>query len=285
MINNVFKQTIMQNPTFVFVDGSYYSFHRYYALMNWWKISFPEEPLENPITNAKFVDKFRNTFVNNLKTMPKKLKINKNINPIIILGKDCKRKDIWRNELCISSEIFKGEYKGNRKNEGFMGLPLFKLVQEENLFIKGGIMATLSHPKLEADDCIAISVKYVLEKYPTSKIYIITSDKDYLQLAEERIEIYNLSYKKITDLKSCSGDSKRDLFYKIILGDPSDNIKPIFKSCGPKTALKYYEDQEYFEECLKKENAYEAYNLNKKLVDFNEIPTNLVNEFIQMCIE
>ena len=71
---------------------------------------------------------------------------------------------------------------------------LFKLVQEENLFIKGGIMATLSHPKLEADDCIAISVKYVLEKYPTSKIYIITSDKDYLQLAEERIEIYRTSF-------------------------------------------------------------------------------------------
>jgi 5'-3' exonuclease len=282
--NNVFEQSIM-NPTFIFVDGSYYSFHRYYALTKWWKIAFPDEPLTDPINNATFVNKFRNTFVKNLKEMPRRLKINKKTTPIMILGKDCKRRDIWRNELCSTSEVFNGEYKGNRKTEGFMGLPLFKLVQDEDLFVKGGIMATLKHTKLEADDCIAISVKYVLEKYPTCKIYIMTSDKDYLQLAEERVEIYNLSYKKITDLKSCSKNAKYDLFYKIIMGDPSDNIKPIFKNCGPKTTLKYFENPEYFEECLKKENAHESYLLNKKLVDFNEIPTNLVNEFIQMCIK
>ena len=68
-----------------------------------------------------------------------------------------------------------------------MGGPLFKMAYEEKLFEEGGIKAILQHPKLEADDCIAISVKYVLEKYPKCKIYIITSDKDYLQLAEEKI--------------------------------------------------------------------------------------------------
>jgi 5'-3' exonuclease len=137
---------------------------------------------------------------------------------------------------------------------------------------------------LEADDCIAISVKYILEKYPQSKIYIITSDKDYLQLAEERVELYNLAYKKLTDQKSSSGDPKRDLFCKIVMGDPSDNIKSVLQKCGPKTALKCYENPEYFEERLKKENAYELYNLNKKLVDFNEIPTDLVDEFINTSI-
>jgi 5'-3' exonuclease len=138
---------------------------------------------------------------------------------------------------------------------------------------------------LEADDCIAISVKYILEKYPQSKIYIITSDKDYLQLAEERVELYNLAYKKLTDQKSSSGDSKCDLFCKIVMGDPSDNIKSVLQKCGPKTALKCYENPEYFEERLKKENAYEIYNLNKKLVDFNEIPTDLLDEFINTSIK
>jgi 5'-3' exonuclease len=166
-----------------------------------------------------------------------------------------------------------------------MGVPLFKMAYEEKLFEEGGIKAILKHPKLEADDCIAISVKYILEKYPQSKIYIITSDKDYLQLAEERVELYNLAYKKLTDQKSSSGDPKRDLFCKIVMGDPSDNIKSVLKSCGPKTALKCYENPEYFEERLKKENAYEIYNLNKKLVDFNEIPTNLVDEFINNTIK
>ena len=75
-------------------------------------------------------------------------------------------------------------------------------------------------------------------------------------------------------------------FCKIILGDPSDNIKPVFKNCGLKTVLKYYKNPEYFEECLKKENssAHEAYLLNKKLIDFNEIPISLKDEFIQMNI-
>jgi len=158
------------------------------------------------------------------------------------------------------------------------------MAYQEKLFEQGGVMATLQHPKLEADDCIAISVKYILEKYPQSKIYIITSDKDYLQLAEERVELYNLAYKKLTDQKSSSGDPKRDLFCKIVMGDPSDNIKSVLQKCGPKTALKCYENPEYFEERLKKENAYELYNLNKKLVDFNEIPTNLVDEFINNSI-
>jgi len=287
MISSIFNNIFQMNPTFIFVDGSYYNFYRYYALMNWWKNAFPEEPLDDPTKNEKFVEKFKKTFVNNLKEIPKKLKLNKEVKPILIVGKDCKREDIWRTELCKNSELFKGDYKGNRKNspeDGFMGGPLFKMAYEEELFEKGGVKAILKHPRLEADDCIAISVKYILKKYPESKIYIITSDKDYLQLAEERVELYSLAFKKLTDQKSCLKDPKCDLFCKIVMGDPSDNIKSVFKSCGPKTALKCYENPEYFEERLKKENAYELYNLNKKLVDFNEIPTNLVDEFIQSLL-
>jgi 5'-3' exonuclease len=287
MSTNIFEQSIM-NPTFIFVDGSYYNFYRYYALMNWWKITLPEEPLDDPIKNGKFVEKFKKTFINNLKEIPKKLKLSKEVNPILIVGKDCNREDIWRTELCKNSELFKGDYKGNRKNgpeDGFMGGPLFKMAYEEELFQQGGVKAILKHPRLEADDCIAISVKFILEKYPQSKIYIITSDKDYLQLAEERVELYSLAFKKLTDQKSCLKDAKCDLFCKIVMGDPSDNIKSVLKSCGPKTALKCYENPEYFEERLKKENAYELYNLNKKLVDFNEIPSNLVDEFINNTIK
>ena len=92
--------------------------------------------------------------------------------------------------------------------------------------------------------------------------------------------MYNLTYKKLTDQKACSGNPKFDLFSKIVMGDPSDNIKSIFKSCGIKTTLKCFEDKQYFEEKLKEENAIDKYELNKKLIDFNEIPSNLIDEFI-----
>jgi 5'-3' exonuclease len=90
-----------------------------------------------------------------------------------------------------------------------------------------------------------------------------------------------LAYKKLTDQKSSTGNPECDLFCKIVMGDPSDNIKSVLKKCGPKTALKCFENRGYFEDRMKTENAYNLYKLNKTLVDFNEIPEALVKEFLQ----
>jgi hypothetical protein len=60
-----------ETPTFIFVDGSYYTFHRYFSIMRWRKSAHPEEPLDNPFTNDDFVEKFKQTFVTNLKAIPK----------------------------------------------------------------------------------------------------------------------------------------------------------------------------------------------------------------------
>ena len=201
------------NPTFIFVDGSYYCFYRYFALQQWWKNAYPDELLDDPYKNIKFVEKFRKTFVENLEQMPKKLKIHKeSVKPILIVGKDCKRENIWRNEL------FK-DYKANRANgreDGFMGGPFFKMAYEEELFQKGGAKAILKHPRLEADDCIAISVKYLLNKYSQCKIYIITSDRDYLQLNAENVNLYTLTYKNLAEGKTSTGNAQSDLKIKIL---------------------------------------------------------------------
>ena len=65
-----------------------------------------------------------------------------------------------------------------------------------------------------------------------------------------------------------------------MLGDKSDNIMPVFKKCGPKTCEKYYVNKDAFNEALLKEvGAQEKYELNKKLVSFEEIPTDLIESF------
>jgi 5'-3' exonuclease len=265
------------NPTFIFVDGSYYNFYRYFALMQWWKNAYPDEPLDDPTQNEKFVEKFKKTHVENLLNMPKKLKIPKNVSPILIVGRDCKRENIWRNEIFP-------QYKANRANgqeDGFMGGPFFKMAYDEQLFIKGGAKAILSHPKLEADDCIALSVKNIANKYPNCHIYIITSDRDYLQLNAHNIDLFNLTYKNIAESKSSTGNAEDDLEIKIIMGDTSDNIPSVFPKCGPKTALKCIENPEFFQQKLNEKPEYKAqYELNKKLVNFNCIPENLVEEFM-----
>ena len=265
-------------PTFIFVDGSYYCFYRYFALQQWWKIAYPDEPLEDPYKNEKFVEKFRKTFVDNLEQISKKLKIHKQpIKPILIVGKDCKRQHIWRND------IFK-DYKANRSNgpeDGFMGGPFFKMAYEDELFQKGGAKAILKHPRLEADDCIAISVKYLLNKYPLCKIYIITSDKDYLQLNAHNVDLYTLTYKNLADGKTSTGNAYDDLKIKIIMGDTSDNIPSVFPKCGIKTAQKCIEDEEFFKKKMANNpEYYEQYRLNEQLVSFDKIPSNYIEEFM-----
>lgn len=279
---------------FILIDGSYFCFYRYHSLLTWWKNAYPEDldALCDPYQNEKFVEKFKKTFIEGIQTIPKKLglniknkNINKNINntnknleedPIIIIGKDCKRENIWRNKLFSS-------YKANRVQDGFMGGPFFKMAYEENLFIEGGAIGIIKHQYLEADDCIAITCKKLIEKYNEDcKIYIITSDKDYLQLASEQIKLYNLAFKDLTEQKSCTGNSKCDLFCKILTGDTSDNIPSVFPKCGPKTALKYFENSKLFENKLKENINYEnQYILNRSIIDFNYIPEELVTEFIK----
>jgi 5'-3' exonuclease len=296
-IDNTSTSSVEITPTFIFIDGSYFIFHRFYSIMNWWKNANPsnnvnpneknKSPIE--ITND-FIEKYKKTFIEKVQEIPNKLyllesdinvKSKKKVNssntykPNIYVARDCKRENIWRNELYDS-------YKSTRNNmDGESISKFFAITYQEELFIKGGVNMILDHQKLEADDCIAISVKHLLNKYEKCKIYIITSDKDYLQLLEPRVKIYNLAYKNIAEEKSSFGDAKTNLFCKIVMGDASDNITSIFTKCGPKTALKCYLDKEYFECKLKKEDAYKKYELNRLLVDFNSIPNELESEFIE----
>jgi 5'-3' exonuclease len=266
--------TLSNTNTFIFIDGSYFCFYRYHALINWWRNAYPEEldVLTDPYKNEKFVEKFKKTFVENVQKIPRGLKLDKNIDPIIFVGKDCKRENIWRNELYP-------KYKANRANgaeDGFMGGPFFKMAYDEELFIEGGARYVFKHPKFEADDCIAIMVKNVLQRFTSSTIYIIASDKDYLQLARDNVHIYTLTYKNVVS----SGNHECDLFCKTVMGDKSDNIESVFPKCGPKTALKYYENPALFEAKLNENVEFKnKYELNKKIIDFNNIPEELVNEF------
>jgi len=277
----------MSQP-YIFIDGSYFIFHRYYALHRWWTHAKPNEPLgDNPFMNVNFVDKFRKTFVSKLKELPKLLKLNKlpsDQKPIMIVSRDCKREDIWRNALYPA-------YKATRANgpeDGFMGGSFFKMAYEDNLFQEGGCVKVLYHPKLEADDCVALYVRHLRERANkiTTPIYILTSDCDYLQLCDnEHTHIYTLNMKPLNASRNATGDAKKDLQMKIIMGDKSDNIVSVFAKCGPKTALKCLEDESTFHakitnvpECL------ERYKLNERLVSFTLVPKELADEFYAECM-
>ena len=254
---------------FLLIDGSYYIFYRYYALLQWWKHALPEEELGNPCENAEFMERFKKVFISKKEEIIKKLKLT---NPMIMVAKDCPRQDIWRCNIYP-------EYKGSRINDKHIG-GIFQRVYGDELFKQMGAHLSICHPKLEADDCIALTVRSLRRLSPDSKIYIITSDMDYLQIADDKTIPINLQYKSLQDSKQSFKNCDKDLFCKIVIGDKSDNIPAVFKKCGIKTAEKYFNDMELFNKKLEEDNeAKEQYILNKKLIDFTSIPLKYIKEF------
>jgi 5'-3' exonuclease len=66
------------------------------------------------------------------------------------------------------------------------------------------------------------------------------------------------------------------------MGDSSDNIPSIFPKCGPKTAKKCIDDPIYFQKKMSEnlEEYQKQYKLNQLLVNFENIPYELQQEFI-----
>lgn len=99
----------------------------------------------------------------------------------------------------------------------------------------------------EADDSIA----YICQnKTLDSNIIIMTTDKDFLQLVNDRIKVYNSHSRKEYDVQKIKEElsmlPQNIIYWRIMDGDKSDNI-PGIKMFGLKTILKnfpFFLDQE-----------------------------------------
>ena len=254
---------------FILIDGSYFIFYRYYALCVWWKMAKTEDESDNPCENERFITKFRETFISKIEELESKLGLDSSVK---IVGKDCPKSNIWRNEHIDN-------YKGNRKSDDTNIGSLFKIVYNEELFTKASCKTVLEHPSLEADDCLAITTRHICSKYPEAKIWIITSDMDYLQLASEQVTLIDLKFKNLRESKNSYKDAEKDLFCKIVSGDKSDNIPSVFPRCGQKTAAKYYDNKSLFQKKLDDDPiAKQRYYRNTTIIDFNCIPSDIADQ-------
>jgi len=102
-------------------------------------------------------------------------------------------------------------------------------------------LTLISIDKIEADDTIA----YLAQKFSDNnkKVTIVSSDKDFLQLVDENIEIYSpikkKTYQKKDIIEEIGVIPKNYLIMKALLGDKSDNLTGV-KGLGPKTLLKEF---------------------------------------------
>jgi 5'-3' exonuclease len=92
---------------------------------------------------------------------------------------------------------------------------------------------------IEADDTIAYISQQVLD---TSDILIMSSDKDFLQLVNNRVKVWSPTKKKLYNTNEVFEEygipSKNILTYRILDGDKSDNINGI-KGAGIKSIIKH----------------------------------------------
>ena len=99
-------------------------------------------------------------------------------------------------------------------------------------------ISVMSIENIEADDAMAYISQQV---YPKSQCIIMSTDKDFLQLIDDRVQVWSPTKKKFyfkdTIKEEFDIDSKNFLMYRVLTGDSSDNI-PGIRGAGTKTLQK-----------------------------------------------
>jgi 5'-3' exonuclease len=97
----------------------------------------------------------------------------------------------------------------------------------------------LAIDKVEADDVIA----YIGKQFDQSKVTIVSSDKDFMQIVNDRVQIYSPVKKKVYGpvevLEEQGVLPSNYLIVKSLLGDNSDNLSGV-KGLGIKGILKHF---------------------------------------------
>ena len=247
----------------LFIDLSYYIFYRFYALCTWIKMSKAE--CETNMNDEVFKEKYEKCFFQNIIKLTKLYKVKPDN---VIFACDCSRDSIWRKEL-------HPEYKGTRETKDSFDPHVFIHTHEKLLpiLIERHGFKILKCQNAEADDIIGVLTRTITEKYRDTSITIITNDNDYLQLImNENIKIYNL---KKQDLSTRSvGNYQKDLLYKILVGDKSDNIQGLVVN---KVAMNLINecDEDEIESRMIDMDKYEKYLFNKTMIDMRLIPTEI----------
>ena len=262
----------MGRPHFLLLDGSYYVFFRYHAMGLWWKRARREDEPVDPLACPRYCESFSRNFVKKIEGLGKLVGHDPNDGPLIgVLAEDCAPGTCWRRGVCET-------YKGTRKQDP-VAHAHFELVRRSKLFHHPFLRTHLSYPGLEGDDCIAIMVEEIRRKEPSARITIVSSDGDFKQLLGPHTRMVDLKG-RVTGGETNPIDPERELFCKVVAGDPSDNIPPILPRCGRKTAESYYEHPDRLEAKLREScHAAGIYARNRLLVDFRLIPGPLRDAF------
>lgn len=200
------------------------------------------------------------------------------------------------------------DYKANRHISRMTNYGIFSSKDEEDDSIKDQMerliqylqclpLSLLSIDGLEADDIIGYMATHFETLDECEKVTIVSADRDFLQLASNKTEIYSpvkrLFYNKRRILEEYNVSAQNFLTQKILLGDTGDNI-PGVTGLGPKKLIKYFPElaqdvnfglvevlakAEASEEVMYKKVLERKHQLeiNEKIMDLKHIPLSDFN--------
>lgn len=206
------------------------------------------------------------------------------------------------------------EYKANRHLKKITNWDAFDTQEEEEESITNQMVRLIQYlkclpvdiiveDKIEADDVIGYITKVLRDQ-----VCIMSTDKDYIQLVNEKVTVYSPTKKKFYNYKTTVEDMGvppiNYLNQKVLLGDNGDNV-PGVKGLGAKTVNKLYpmlmEDRkvplkeiiEYTEANVSKSVSYQKVLnfknqlfINEKLMDLHSpnIPENSIQTIKEVLV-
>ena len=145
------------------------------------------------------------------------------------------------------------EYKSGRDLQRITNWDAFDDLEDEHdakvdqmvriiQYLKVLPVKTVTLPKVEADDIIAYMANIIPQK-PEDKVFIVSSDKDFLQLVNKNVIVYRPMEKEFyteeTIREKYNMHPQNFIIHKTLLGDNSDKVKGV-KGLGEKGLYKKF---------------------------------------------
>jgi len=146
------------------------------------------------------------------------------------------------------------EYKSGRHQHRITNWDTFEDLDEEHdakvdqivrvvQYLKCIPVKTVALDKVEADDIIAYLSNHITSLDPSNKAFIVSSDKDFIQLTTDQITVYRPIekdfYTKDVVMEKFGVLAENFIVYKTLMGDASDKI-PGIKGLGAKKLAKLF---------------------------------------------
>lgn len=155
---------------------------------------------------------------------------------------------------------------------------LLQQIQKIAVLCQNLPVTTMAIDNIEADDTIAFLCTETFNNDDTESIVIMSSDKDFYQLVNDKVKIYSPTKKRIygpLEIFNEFGITSRNyIYFKILNGDKSDNIDGV-NGIGEKTAIKLFPQITKEEDfSLNEMINYAADNANGKSKKYNSVVEN-----------